>query len=432
MFLAIFRSFYTKTYQKIYKSLLCVFYMLIDFSIENFTSIKDKITFSLESTASKKLSKNIIENSPSLVKKAMILGANASGKSNLIKGIGFIRYMVTTSNQFNIDNKIPTIPYKFDKKSIKNPSKFEVNFVYDEIRYRYGFSCTDKEITEEYLYYWIKNKEILIFKRNEKNMFRFRKDSARQKKYSSQTIPNVLYVSRATQLGNEKTKPVYEFFSHYLIINTNLSWHQYTLESMSNNPKIKEEIINILKKSDFGGINDIVVKKEKSQIKEITFGIGKENPKIIDSVGDVLDVKFVHKINDEQVSLNLYEESAGTIKTLDLLGPFLDILENGRVVIIDELESSLHPEISNFLVKLFTSKHNKKNAQLIFTTHNTSFLDNKLFRKDQVHFCEKKPNNATELISLSDFDIRQDADFEKAYKEGRFGGVPFIDETYTN
>ncbi len=385
--------------------------MLIDFSIENFRSIKDKITFSLETVGGmKRLSKNITKSSPPLIKSAVIYGANASGKSNLIKGLFFIWQMVATSYGFNAYSKIPRIPYKFDKNSIKNPSKFEINFIHNNIKYRYGFSCTEEKITEEYLYYSPKGKESLIFKRDKKNQFVFKPDIPKQKLFEKQTTPNVLYVSRATQLGYEKTKEVFEFFLNSLIININPTWRQYTLKNAYENPELRREITNILQKSDFGGISEILIKKERED--------------------NIYDIKFIHNVNDRKISLDSSEESAGTQKTLDMLGPLLDILEKGHIAIIDELETSLHPEIARFIIKLFSSKHNKKNAQLIFSTHNVALLDSELFRKDQVYFCEKELNKTTKLISLSEFDIRQDANFEKAYREGRLGAVPFIDKTY--
>lgn len=412
--------------------------MLIDFSVENFTSIKEKITFSLKSTSGKKLSKNIINNSsssfPSLVKNAIVFGANASGKSNLIKSLFFIWEMVITSHQFNINTKIPRLPYKFDDKTMEKPSKFDINFIYNNIRYNYGFSCTDNKFTEEYLYQIVNNKRKLIFKRDKMNHFRFGKDSVKQKKYANQTIPNVLYVSRATQLGNEKTKPVFEFFSNSLHINSNPnlpSWRNYTLKRIYDQPEMMGKVVNLLQKFDFGGITDITIDREQSPIKQITF-TGKDSmpSNIMESIEDTYGIKFIHKINGKLIKLELTEESSGTIKTFDLLGHILDTLEKGNILVVDELDSSLHPEVSQFILKLFTSQHNKNNAQLIFTTHNTSFLDSSLLRKDQIYFCEKEPNKATELHSMSDFDIRQDANFEKSYKEGRFGSVPFIDRSY--
>ncbi len=385
----------------------------------------------MEAKGGNKLSKNIInfDDKTKLINQMVIYGANSSGKTNLVQSILFMWRMVTQSHNFNIGDKIPRIPFKLDNVSSKNPSKFEINFIQDEIKYLYGFSCNEDKFLEEYLYYWPKGKESLIFKREEGNKFDFNIEEKLQKTISKQTIQNTLYLSRATQLGFEKTKPVYEFFKKNIVININLSdWDNYTINSIFNDKKLKDKIVEFLKKTDFGGIDDILIKKEKTKIKQIKFdGNGMSQNDVEE---DILNLKFIHRIDGEDFAFNFSEESKGTQRTFSMLGPLFDILENGKVVIIDEIESSLHPKIVQFLIRLFNSRHNKKNAQLILTTHNLTLLNQELFRKDQFYFCEKESNHSTQLVSMSEYDIRQDADFEKAYTLGRFGANPFIDETY--
>jgi len=403
--------------------------MIINFSIENYLSIKDKIVFNLEASGGNKLTKNLIKlNDKRLVKNVAIYGANASGKSNLIKGLFFMWKMITNSHNFNVGDKIPRVPFKLDTTSQKNPSRFEINLIQEGIRYKYGFSCDEESFIEEYLYYWPKGKEALIFKRN-KDKFVFKTQSSKQKLFSKQTLPNVLYLSRATQLGFEKTKPVYQFFTENLVININHPiWHDYTVNSIYKSVKLKDKIIEVLQRTDFGGINDVSIQKEKGKVKEIKFDLQGVSQRDLEN--EILDIKFIHKVKGKEVSLNLAEESLGTQKTFSMLGPLFDILDKGKVAVIDEIDSSLHPKIALFLIQLFSSRHNKRNAQLIFTTHNTSLLRNELFRKDQFYFCEKEPNKSTIITSLRDYDLRQDADFERAYMQGRLGANPFIDETY--
>ncbi len=403
--------------------------MILEFSIENFKSIKEKINFSLEAVGGHSLSKNLIDlNSSRLVKSSIIYGPNASGKSNIIEGLFFMWRMVVNSHSFNVQTKIPRIPFKFDEVTLKEPSKFEIIFIHNRTKYRYGFSCTEDKIVEEYLYYWEKNKRLIFNRKDEK--FTPNMEKGQQDFLFKKTIPNVLYLSRATQLGYERTRPVYEFFLNSLVINTNPLWSEYTIKAMSENKELKEKIIEILKRSDFGGIDEILIKKEKRPVKEFSFdsttGMSEKEVE-----KEVYDVEFMHMINNRAVKLGIYEESLGTQSLFAMLGPIFDILQNGKVAVIDEIERSLHPNIVKFIVKLFSSRHNVNNAQLIFSTHATCLLDNNIFRKDQVYFCEKEPNKSTKLHSLLEFDIRQDANFEKAYLEGRFGAIPFIDETYT-
>jgi AAA15 family ATPase/GTPase len=195
---------------------------------------------------------------------------------------------------------------------------------------------------------------------------------------------------------------------------------------------LKIKILEILKKADFGGIENINIKKEKKPTQRVNFNFNPKNENSIQigsSVDDFFEVTFTHKNeNGKKVNFDITEESEGTNKTLIMLGPLFDIMENGKVAFIDELETSLHPNITRLIIRLFHSNKNK-NGQLIFTTHNTNLLDNALFRTDQIYFCSKEPNKYTKLTSLYDYDVRQVNDFERVYLSGRVGGTPFIDET---
>lgn len=409
--------------------------MIIEISIENFLSIKDKVTLSLEAGSGKRLPQNLIEVSGKvrLLKSAVIYGANASGKSNLIKSVFFIWNMVNKSHNFNIDTKIPRIPFKLDETSINKPSRFELIFIYKNLKYKYGFSCDDNRIVDEYLFYWPHGRESLIFSRKNSKEYKFTEDKQKQKLIKKQMNDNVLYLSRATQLGYEKTRNIYEFIVTNIVINYNPTWTSFTIKKIYENSSIKQKIIEILQKADFGGIVDIKVIKQKRKVDGFEFKLEGNMPSfnpIKQKEEDFYDVKFVHKgKNGKLIELSFQEESDGTQKTLAMLGPFFDILENGKVAFIDELESSLHPNITKFLVRLFNSKNYKSNAQIIFTTHQTTLLDNELFRREQIYICTKEPNKNTVITSLLDFDLRESADFERAYLNGRVGGLPFIDET---
>ncbi len=437
--------------------------MLLEFSVENFLSFKDRVTLSLDSSASKKLPSNLIEVSEKerLLKSAVVYGANASGKSNLVKALFFMRNMVAHSHNFNIDTRIPVTPFRLDRDCLEKPSCFELKFVHEGVRYRYGFSCDRWRVIEEYLFERPGKREKAVFKRQnsfEKDSsdkgiseFHFPVDKKQQELISSQTIENTLYLSRATQLGYEKTRPVYDFFTGSLQVCLTPGWENYTLERMHSDEAFKARVIEVLKKADFGGIEEIMVKKLKSPspAPEFVFEYSPTDafkssgpvagPAAMSAsgyggaysgvYGDSYEVRTRHRTESgDSVYFDLREESEGTRKTLTLLGPLFDVMDTGGVLFIDELESSLHPEITRLLIRLFNSKKNSQ-AQLIFTTHDTNLLDNELFRRDQIYFCTKEPNRHTELASLLDFDIRQEIDFERAYLTGRVGGVPIVDET---
>ncbi|HII01767.1 TPA: ATP-binding protein [Methanosarcinaceae archaeon] len=437
--------------------------MLLEFSVENFLSFKDRVSLSLDSSASKKLSCNLIEVSEKerLLKSAVVYGANASGKSNLVKALFFMRNMVVHSHNFNIDTRIPVKPFRLDRECLEKPSRFELKFVHEGVRYRYGFSCNGWQVIDEYLFERPGKRERAVFKRKnsfEKDSsdkgiseFHFSVDKKQQELISSQTIEKTLYISRATQLGYEKTKPVYEFFTGSLQVSLTSGWENYILERMCADEAFKARVIEVLKKADFGGIEEIMVKKVKSPSPgpEFVFEYSPTDafkssgpaagPAAMSAsgyggaysgvYGDSYEVRTRHRTESgDAVYFDLREESEGTRKTLTLLGPLFDVMDKGGVLFIDELESSLHPEITRLLIRLFNSKKNSR-AQMVFTTHDTNVLDNELFRRDQIYFCTKEPNRHTELASLLDFDIRQEIDFERVYLTGRVGGVPIVDET---
>ncbi|MCM1985534.1 AAA family ATPase [Methanococcoides seepicolus] len=415
--------------------------MILEFSVENFLSFKDRVTLNMDSSSSKKISQNLInlDDGNHLLKSALIYGGNSAGKSNLMKAISFMKSMVKNSHTFNVNSKIPIVtPFKLSEASNKKPSKFELIFTCSGKTYRYGFSCNSTKVFEEYLFEISKKKEKLVFSRTNTKSFNFGIDAEKQKLYPSQTIDNTLYLSRATQLGYYKTKHIFEYISKNIIVNMNLThgdssnnWMDYTITKIKEDSQFKKKVLDILKKADFGGIENFLVNVQKIPIKKVTFGFSNENSNFesTDDMEDVYKVKTMHRSDDGKiVYFDLIDESEGTRKTLSILGPLLDIMEKDKVLFIDELGSSLHPEITRMIVKLFNSKNNK-NGQLIFTTHDTTLLDNELFRKDQIYFCSKEQNSFTTLSSLLDYDIRQDIDFERAYLNGRVGGVPFIDET---
>ena len=407
--------------------------MLIEFSVENFLSFKERVTLSMDTSSGTKLPQNIIKTPKMrLLKSAAIYGANSSGKSNLIKAISFMHGMVTTSHNFNINTEIKVTPFKLNTKCSNSPSHFEIKFIHENITYKYGFSCDSKRIVDEYLFYAKGKKEKKIFERINTENFSFGIDEEQQESIKSQVIENTLYLSRSTQLKYLKTRDPYLFISN-LVININPSWVNYTIRKLHEDPELKTKILEIMKKADFGGIESIKIKKESKPIQKVNFNVNQKNESSIqigNSIDDFFEVEFTHKDeNGKNVNFDIKEESDGTNKTLAMLGPLFDIMENGKVAFIDEFDSSLHPKITRLLIMLFHSDKNKKNGQLIFTTHDTTLLDNELFRIDQIYFCSKEPNKNTKLSSLLDYDIRQVTDFERAYLNGRVGGVPFIDET---
>jgi hypothetical protein len=415
--------------------------VLISFKIRNFLSIRDEVVIKLEASSNKELMRNVAKNKHrGLLKSIGVYGANATGKSNIIKAFYFVWQLTKSSHSYNIETKIQSTQFKLSDKSRREPSSFEITFTKNDFTYQYGFSCLDSKITDEYLYRWDdtydKPSKSEIFVRRNTNDYTFRSEAQKQQLIKSQVTENVLYLSRATALNFEKVRDAYEFIVNDLVITFNNPWdpwNDYTKVSMINNSELKNKVVDILQKADFGGITDISIEKKRGKGARFEVNFSKEGVKLNPTPMVDIDTyiaKFLHKISTgEVVEFAEQEESAGTLKMFSFLGPILDILENGKVLIIDELETSLHPSISEFIVRLFHSKLNKRNAQLLFVTHNTNLLTRNVLRRDQIYITGREPNEGTEIFPLSDFKLREGMDFERVYLAGRVGGLPFIDET---
>ncbi|NMG83436.1 MAG: AAA family ATPase [Methanosarcinales archaeon] len=417
--------------------------MLIEFNVQNFRSIKEEVTFSLVASADNSLDNNLIKTDllrDNLLRSAVIYGANASGKSNVILAFNFLKIFVETAHTFQKGTKINYSPFKLDKKCLSKPSKFEVVFIKNNIKYVYGVSLNSEKIIDEYLYYYPKDRKALIFERKDTNNYRFTIDRKEQKFISEKTLDNVLYLSNSTQLNYDKTSEAFDWFKDNLgIIGTtdHPRLIDYTIHKFSEDEKTKKFILKALSEADLG-INDISVSIEKILIDEIPTPI-RERFKAVMSGGDrkleKIDIKTIHKVidetgNEDYVKFDFKEESEGTKRLFSLIGPWIDSLNNGRVLIVDELDTKLHHLLNVFLIKLFNDPtQNKNNAQLIFTTHNTNLLDLDIFRRDQIWFTEKNPSKgSTDLYSLIEFKPRKDKNIQKGYLAGRYGAIPFISD----
>ncbi len=411
--------------------------MLIEFKVENYLSIKDEICLSLECSSSTSILKsNCFEkNKYKLLNSIVIYGANATGKSNLIKAVWFLKAMVQNSQNHKFGDKINVEPYKLESKNAKEPSRFEMTFILEKKKYIYGFSCTKEKIVDEYLTETSgPGRPRELFRRNNTKEFTFNSDIPQQKRIGQETNENQLYLSKIALHNYAPLEEIYNFFNKKIVAGSNQQWGAYTKQLLSQDKDFKSWAIEILKKGDFGGIKDIQSEIKERDIQQFEFKFGEETSLEKSERGKekYLDLKFIHKNEkNENILFDENEESVGTLKTFNMLGPIYDILKNGMIVFIDEFEINLHPEITRFLVKLFHSDHNKMQGQIVFTTHDTSLLrGNELFRRDQVYFTEKAPNKNTTLHSLMDYKLRESIDFQNAYLNGKVGGMPFVDESY--
>ncbi len=419
--------------------------MLIDFSVENFLSIKEEVCFSLLASSDKSLDNNLITGEKalkknSLLRSAVLYGANASGKSNILKALDNLKYLVVTSSQNIPGQKIRFLPFKLDEKCLSKPSKFNINFVQGGIRYNYKVSFTSEKVIDESLYYYPKGTEAIIFERNDTINYKFTIDKSKQKGMAERTLENVFYLSNSAQQNYDKTLKPFEWFSNVLnVIGPTERLDKYaTVKLMDKDEKWKNVVLGALVVADLG-ISDL-----HASIKEVTLeDLSKLSPadQNLDNLSfspkkyhaSQIDLKFFHNGFDEKhnkidVQFDIDEESDGTQRLFSLIGPWMNSLKNGSILVIDELDSKLHPFLCEYLIGMFNNPEiNTSNSQLVFTTHNSTFLDQDIFRRDQIWFTEKDAEfGNTNLFSLLEFKQRRDANIEKGYLAGRYGAVPFI------
>jgi hypothetical protein len=418
--------------------------MLIEFKAENFRSISREITFSLLASSGRVLEENLIEpdalkKNDRLVKSAVIYGANASGKSNVLLAMLNLQNLVMTSVKNQDGDLLPFEPFKLTPECMSKPSRFSVFFIKNNVRYRYAVSYDRTKIIDEELYYYPNNREALIFERRNTNEFKFTIDKRVQNDISKRTLSNVLYLSNSAQQNYDKTLEAFKWFREDLRIigaRTLSEQGEYTIRMLNQDDDSKKAILRSLERADLG-LKDIIASIEDIDPSELPVEITNHLPRGFEKASGKLqkiDINTFHLAKDKDgkehsISFDFNtEESDGTRRFFTLIGPWLNALNKGQVLFVDELELKLHPMLSEHLVKLFHDKsYNKNNAQLIITTHNTNLLNDELFRRDQIWFTEKDTDAGnTDLYSLLEFQVRKDQNILKGYLMGRYGALPFI------
>lgn len=394
---------------------------IIEFSVENFKIFKEKVTFSMLTRKSKH---SFNKNGQHLLKTSLIYGPNASGKSTLLDAFTILKNGIISSANTPEGANLPYLPFILSENSSK-PVFYEILFSLDKNIFRYNFSIEKNQIITENLFKILstgKEEKYLARKKQNINLFSEFNNKNNEDIKTQKTRKEVLFLSAASQWKDELSMKIVEGFKNINIISgpDSGNYRAYTIKVFKENPDMKKKIINLLKKADFC-IEDGVAGKMASITNEI--------PSEVDTI-NFLHNKYNTKGNKIGVEeFNMGNESAGTQKFFDVLGPIVDTLEKGKSLLIDEFDNSLHPLITKLIIDLF-EKQNPKKAQLIVTTHDTSLLSYKDdFIKDQFWFTEKDKFGAGNLFSLAEFNIelRNDTEYSKKYLEGRFGALPFIE-----
>lgn len=417
--------------------------MLIQFSVKNFMSFRDKAILALNPSSDDEHPENINEkNGYEATNLIAIYGANASGKTSLFKAMTAALNIIKYSNITQVNQPISSVmPFKFDAQTVNEPSEFEFIFVADDNnRYVYGFSALREKITEEYLYQYKTQKPTIIFERTGEQ-YVFKSQKLMLEPLVRFNTPNKLFLATATNWNTESTTIPYKWLTEKMVTFTdaqsltNLSLNLYKSDKKSDYIGFTEEL---LQAADIN-ISRINIEVKKSKM-EMPAGVqvpqmiinGQPMPAIAVQEFEQIEVNTEHMIGEgnekAKYVLGMAEESLGT-NQLFILGPFLkDAFENGIAVVIDEIDKSLHTFIVKHIINMFRNREiNKNGAQLIFTTHDTSLLSLSTFRRDQVYFTEKNNDTgASDLYSLDELSVRKTDNIEKGYLLGRYGAIPYI------
>ncbi len=418
--------------------------MLIEFSVTNFRSLAERQTLSLVASSGKEhLDTHVFEpKAPGtlpLLRAAVVYGANASGKSSLLMALSTMAQIVENSaGNHQADDPIDLSPFAFAADGQQTATEFEVLFVEGGVRYQYGFAATRARIESEWLFAFPEGKSQRWFERNanpgpdEQPWYFGPKFSGPKKVWQEATRDNALFLSTAVQLNSESLKPIFQWFTTRLKIVEPYARISpgFSTKKCDEDAAWKSKIIAFLNKADLG-ISEIQVERRAMDAIPFPADMPEQVRNYLNSqvTGRVLsDVKLSHRTEDGgEATFSLHDESGGTQKAFALAGPWLDVLENGYVLVIDELDTSLHPALMRHLLQMFHDPRvNTKGAQLIFSTHDVTMLDFDLLRRDQIWFVEKDRKLRSHLYPLSDFSPRKGENLERGYLVGRYGAMPFI------
>ncbi len=444
--------------------------MFVQFSVENYLSFKDVSTFSMvgytpiKEHESETSSLNIVidpTEKVKLLKSGVLYGANGSGKSNILSAMSFFKsFILTSSNEKQADDEIKVLRFLLSSETDNKPSSFEMIFYIDSTRYRFGFEADQEKIHSEWLFSLnlatsVQEKKLYtrIFQEISLNRQFFKEGKGLENK----TRPNALFLSTVAQLNGEIATQILKWFKADFNIVPGLENRttSYTISKFQKDADFKKIVLEFFKSIQIG-FDDIEIIEDSDTLEKSLKDVPNELSDEVDNVlvalkrlqakarksqdaeteAKQISINTLHKKYSDIEEFIKYEvidfglESKGTRKLFSLLGPIIDTIQNGRILVIDELDAQLHTLLTIELIKFFHSKANKK-AQLIFASHDTNLLRKDIFRRDQIWFTEKNNIGATELYSLVEYKINQatvrnDASFEKDYLLGKYGAIPFL------
>lgn len=412
--------------------------MLVEFSVANYRSIREEAKLSLVADHGREHQETNVTlpqliggvRATPLVRAAAIYGANAAGKSNLLRALDVMKTIVRKSA--GEINKLPVVPFRFDPAWEALPTTFETIIYADGVRYQFGFAATVEKVFREWLYAWPKGRVQVWYERDceTEDEYRFGDRLKGDKRvWRRATRPDALFLSTAIGLNSEQLRPVYDWFSERLRVSGVGGWNPtFSFECCEDDRKT--DILRFLRWADFA-ISELALTNVEFDVgvlpEDMPAVVRDEMKKELEGVR-IPKLRLTHVMPDGyKAELDLEEESDGTRRIFALAGPWLDALKNGYVIVLDELHDNLHPILVRLLVDSFHDPNTNRNgAQLLFSTHETSILNQDVFRRDQIWFCERSKNQETKLYPLNEFKPRKGVDnLERAYLSGRYGALPY-------
>ncbi len=427
--------------------------MIIEFSVSNFGCIKERQTLSFEADSSNHLEDYYVmkKGGLRLLKLALIYGANASGKTTVLEALDFLRSLVLYPENKKTDH-LDFSPFLFDDKTPNENSHLSIDFIQNDVRYSYDVEFYKEAIVNESLYFYNPNRANVFVRTTDLvNQFteisfggKIKKEKAFVKTLESNTLWNntVLGGFLKTNIDVHELKEATDWFRDYLtpMVESKTKLKDFVNQIIGNSKIKKQDIISILKKADFN-LSDLIIKREEMEIPESMIEFFQEQYK--DSQDMIAEIKetgkipitnvtFEHTVNNKKYTLPFDYESQGTRRYYGFAGLLALLIKTSSALPIDELESSLHPDLYTHFILSFLM--NAESSQVIATTHNREILNNKdIFRNDAIWFTDKTESCATELYSLADFDssvVRDTSNILNAYKSGKLGATPNLGDYY--
>ncbi len=416
--------------------------MLLRFSVSNFGSLRDEQELSMVASALRDDDRGLIDvpelKSVRVLPSVVIYGANASGKSNVLRALSHMKDLVRNSHrEGEHGSPISLKPFLLDPSYSSKPTTFGIEFVWNGARYAYSFEATGSQFTEEALHVWRGGPVTLLFERQGQTFKFGRSLKGRNKIIEALTRSNSLFLSAAAQNNHEELTGIAEFFNS-IAFDLAAPMTAALISGRLAREGVDEKLLGFLHEIDTGitttRIDEAPLEQSDIEFRESLIGAFQKllrGPPPLELKSSVMEpmrtIRLGHQTTDGQtVFLDMRDESAGTVQLLHILGPIFHALETGRIAVFDEFGSRLHTHASEIILGLFASKEtNPKGAQLIVATHDTNLLNARGLRRDQVWFTEKDKAGATHLYPLTDIETRKDDNLEKGYLQGRYGAIPF-------